>query len=209
MPVLKLEALRALQASILAAVPDLAGHIYVGQVPPNVKLCDPTLVVHAVRWRYQPQQEVEHLASEASTTVVFNVGRHIATVQLRLYTSTPAKRYEYQELISNVFLGTEGHPGVLLTTVTAYPALGNYLAAWELQEEEWEDEKVFDSQYWGITVLNGIIPALVTRANVYTIDELRLGLTADFETVFTGSTFESSTSVEVVKINEDGTLTPG
>lgn len=208
MAIVRLEAMRALKQTLLDAIPELSEeHVYTGQAPPNAKLCFPALVIDPIRFRYLPDQALETAAEPDASRVVMNVGRHVATVQLRLAAATLFDRWKYQEAITNVFLGTPLHPGVLLTTVTACEELGSFLAAWEYDEDEWQDEKAFDTQFWAVMTLTGIIPALVTRAGAYRIEDLRLGLTGDMVTEFTSATFDSSPNVEVVRVNEDGTLT--
>lgn len=209
MAVVRLEAMRALQKAIVDAVPEFGDgqmHVVISQAPPNKKLCLPSLVIDPVRFRYLPDQESEHFEPDPAR-LVLNVGRHEATVQLRLAAATPFERYELQDKLVDLFLRTEGHPGVLMTPVSACPALGEFLASWEMDEDEWQDEKVFDVQYWGMVTLTGVIPALVTRG-VHRMEDIRLGLTGDFETAFgSANVAASSSTVEVVRINEDGTFT--
>jgi len=136
-----------------------------------------------------------------------NVGRHEATIQLRLAAATLAERYALEEKLVDLFLRSPMRPGVLLTTVTAAAEYGDFLAAWEFDEDEWNDEKAFDSQFWAVATLTGVIPALVTRVGTYELKELRLGLTGDFKTAYTAASFDTSpATVEVVRINQDGTL---
>ena len=63
----------------------------------------------------------------------------------------------------------------------------------------------FSSQHWAVAEVSGVIPVLVTRRGVYSLNELRLGLTHDFTIPKTSAGFD--TVVPVVKINQDGTLT--
>ena len=207
MAVIKLEALRALVRAIEAAVPTLTMHTYAGQAPPSKAICLPSLAIMVSGAGYEANQETVAFSETGSSICVFNVGMHKLNVQLRLACATLGERYEIENKIINAFLATELHPGVLLTTVTACEDLGDFLAAWELEGSEWRDEKAFDNQYWSVTEVLGQVPALVTRTGVYTIDELKLGLTEDFS-AFTSETFDTSSNVEVVEINEDGSITP-
>lgn len=206
MAVVRLEAFRALKSAIVAA---LAGtgleemHVYLGQPGPNVKACYPALVIEPVRLRYRPEQEEERFEPDAMHLVT-SVGTYVATVQLKLAGANEFQRWDLQERISRVFLETEGHAGILLTTVVSAPEYGNFLAAWSIDDEEWQDEKVFDSQFWSTMTVEGLIPALVTRAGVANITTLRVGITSDFSIV--PDPFESGDSVEVVRVLDDGTL---
>lgn len=209
MAVVRLEALKALRQRILDEVPSLmAEHVRVEPATPDEKLCFPSLLIQPLGFKYIPDQDDEVYDPAGEDRIVVNVGRFEARVQLRLAAATLDDRYRLEDELTNAFLRTEGHPGVLLTVVTACPDLGDFLAAWEFEETEWRDEKAFDTQWWAVTELMGTIPALVTREGVGTIEDLRLGLSHDFETEFTSETFDTSPKVEVVKIAEDGTITP-
>jgi len=208
---MRLEALLALKAAIEEAVPELRtdmpgkAHVIVGKALPSKNACFPALVIDPIRFRYLPDPEHDFFEPDPSH-IVLCVGRFEATIQLRLVAATPAERFEYQEKILEAFLRTEGHPGVLLTEVDAIPELGTWLAAWEFDEDEWQDEKVFDQQLWAVATLTGVLPALVTRAGVYRINDLRLGTTGDFTTEFTPDTFDSSKAIDRVRVNQDGTI---
>jgi hypothetical protein len=93
-----------------------------------------------------------------------------------------------------------------LTSVTACPQLGDIVAAWELGDTDWDEEMAFSSQFWSVLTLDATIPALAIREGVYTINELRFGLTAEFSTPNTSEAFDRLP--HVVRINEDGTVTP-
>jgi len=202
MAIVRLEALKQLSKAITCAVPALKDRICVGQAPSSREMRWPSLAIIPVRWRYFPDQALEH-SDPAPDRVIMNVGRHESTIQLRLGASTLFERMELEQEISNLFLETPLHPGVLLTDVTACPL--EFRAAWELEEDEWRNELAFDKAYFSITQLTGIIPALVTRLDAWTIDQLQLG-------VALGDDFGSATfgppGVEVVLIAEDGTITP-
>jgi hypothetical protein len=204
MAVVKLEALKALRCAILAGVPDLSEEaINPWAVAPNVKKQMPGLAFVPARFAYYPDQ-AEAVYDPAPDCVVMNVGRHEATVQLRLVHASAVGRAEIQDKIIDLFLGTPLHPGVLLTPVVSAPQFGNFLAAWELGDETWQDEDAQGQEYWSYLTILGQIPALVTRG-AHRIRDLRLGLTEDFDTTFTPSNFATA---EVVRINADGTMTP-
>lgn len=207
MGVVRLEAMRGLQNAIVTAAPKLEGHIFVGQAPPDKKACFPALVIDPVRFRYFPDQADEHFDSGADR-VVLRVGRHEGTIQLRLGAATFGERCELEQKLLDLFLSQEMRPGVLLTEITACPDLGDFVAAWEFEDDQWSDERAFDKEYWSIMTVTAQIPALVARGGVYRIEDLRLGITDDFVTAYTSSTFDTSSKVKRVRINENGTLTP-
>ena len=138
-------------------------------------------------------------------SLVVSLGCWETTVQLRLACATLADRYALEESLTERWMQREGAPGVLCTTVTTCPLLGDVLASWTLDDSDWTDDMAFSSQHWAVAEVSGVIPVLVTRRGVYSLNELRLGLTNDFTIPETSAGFD--TVVPVVKINEDGTVT--
>lgn len=214
--VVKLDAITSLVATIAAGVPELkerldaTGHpvkpIKVVQVPPDQKLLFPSLAIIPARFRFEPNQESVH-SEPTPESVVINVGRWVATMQFRLACATLHERYRLEQKLGDLFMQREDAPGVLMTDV-ADGALGDYHAAWELDDSDWSDEMAFSSQYWAVLTFNGVIPALVTRPGVYPIDTLKLGLTTDFEMAVTAGTFTTRGNLRVVAVAADGTITP-
>lgn len=202
MAVVKLEAFKRLQAVIAAAVPTLKDIILVRRKA-GVQECIPNLVITPIRLRYMPDQE-EELPNTNPSSVVIDVGNFEGLVQLRLSTSNLADRWDFEQKITDLFLATEGHPGVLITPVTACAQFGKFVASWELDDEEWSDAKASDGRFESIIVLNACIPALATRT-AHTIQELRLGITGDMEGAFSPDTF-AAPEVEIVEVNSDGTI---
>ncbi len=206
MSVIRLEALRRLEELIVCAIPELDGKVCVGQAPSGKDLTFPNLSLDPVRMKYFPDQALESFEPNQNT-VVMNVGRHEGLLQIRIGAATLTKRYELEQAMMDLFLSTPLHPGVLFSQVTSCPSLGPFTAAWELDEDEWRDEKAFNNQFYSEITCLGIIPALVTRRDAFTIEQLQLGLTHEFGTVINSSNFNNNPDVEVVQINEDGTIT--
>ena len=209
--VVRLEALKTLGAIIEAAIPELRDHVEIVQVPPEQKLTFPSLAIVGTKFRYVPFQEDVAVDADGAavkpdeSTLVVSLGCWETTVQLRLACATLADRYALQESLFELWMQREGAPGVLCTTVTACPALGSILAAWTLDDSDWTDDMAFSSQHWAVLEVSGVIPVLVTRRGVYTVDELLLGLTRDFSIPVTAAGFKT---MPVVEINADGTVTP-
>ena len=206
MAVLKIEGLRALEALIVCEVPELEGQTCVDQAGAGHDLGFPSLSLTIERSRYLPDQEDEHY-EPSPNTLVLNVGRHVQDIKLRLGARTTFKRAELEQKIMDLFLETEGHPGVLFTQLTACEELGPFVGAWELEEEDWQSEKAFDRQLYSELKVTGILPALVTRREVYTIEHLRLGMEVG-PTVDLTDPAPDFLATAVVEINEDGTFTP-
>lgn len=201
MSVLRVHALQALADAIALAVPELAGRIGAGPCEAPKQRLWPHLNIDPVRFTYHPDQAEEHRAIGTSR-VVMNVGRHEGLVQLRLGATTHIRRLELEEKVLSVFLSTAGRPGVLITEVPDYH---DAVIAWELGEDEWENELAFDKKWFSIMTVQVQIPALVTRDGVYTIEDLRLTLTDDLETPIADV---PATKIETVSIDDDGTITP-
>ena len=209
--VVRLEALKSLGAAIELGISELRGHVEIVQVPPEQKLTFPSLALVGSKYRYTPFQEAEATDDAGDTvepdeqSLVVSLGCWETTVQMRLACATLADRYALEESLTELWMQREGAPGVLCTTVTACPLLGNILASWTLDDSDWADDMAFSSQHWAVAEVSGVIPVLVTRRGVYSLDERRLGLTNDFTIPETSAGFD--TVVPVVKINENGTVT--
>lgn len=209
MAVVRLEALKHLAAAIKEEIPELIDHICLGQADPRKDLEYPSLTLLPIRWRYFPEQALEKDVDTwgpAPDRIVVDVGRHEATVQLRLAAKTSYERSVLEQKIIDLFLSEPLHPGILQTVVVTCEALGNFLAAWEFDEDEWEDAGAFDGHFYSVMAVTGILPALVTRESSHTIEQLQLGLTEDFGTEYGPTTFNTSVDVEVVQVNSDGSM---
>jgi len=201
--VVRIEALRGLLRAIKCAVPELEARICPGQAPPDKERVWPHLNVDLGRLRYAPDQASDH-HDPGGDRLVVNVGHHQGPALLRLGAQTLGQRYELEQKLLDLFLSQDA-PGILITPITSAPELGTWVVEWMLDDDEWQDDRAFDRQFFSVITLTVTIPALVTRCGVHTINDLRLGL-ADLGAVATPSTFGSA--AEVVRINDDGTLTP-
>jgi hypothetical protein len=206
MAIVRLEALRELEKLIVCAIPELKGKVCVGQQGAGHDLAFPHLTLDPTKMRYVPDQADES-AEPAPNTVVMNVGRHEGILQIRIGAASLFQRYELEQKVIDLFLETPLHPGIIFSQVTSCPTLGQFTAAWELDEDEWQDMAAFSNQFYSMITCLAIIPALVTRREAYTIKQLQLGLTHDFNTAFDEVSFNDDPPVEVVQINQDGSIT--
>lgn len=210
MAVIRLCALEALAEYIVEQIPELDGKVCVG-VPPNTHdQSYPALTINAVRWTWQPG-EVEELDLDTPGMSVRRVGHHEGMIQLRVLASTVGERDELASRVVDAFLGFEDedgniHPGTIITRVTEC-GLVPWTACFDLDRDEWINLRAFESKYEALIEVEGSIPALVTKAGVYKIETLLVGLTHDFTTVFSADTM-AAPAVEVVQINEDGSFEP-
>jgi hypothetical protein len=209
MAVVRIEALRALKARIETAIPELAGKVKVSQAPAGEEQTYPTLTIIPGTWKFDPHGEAEFatIGDPADGNVVFNVGAHSAPVQLRIVATTIGERWTLEQKVVDLFLGQELRAGVVIVPVTSCPELSTFIAAFEYDSDQWVDVGAFDRKLESAIVVNGVMPALVARTEVYEIDELVLGLTYDFDTAFTTDTMVPP-NVELVLINQDGTIQP-
>ena len=204
MGALRLEAMRAFAQTLATALPGV--EIRVGQPVAAENLCLPSLAIHPTRFRYFPDEERQYREPDPlATDVVVEVGEHEATVQLALYTATPDERYLYEQKIIDLFLEPEGRPGVLMSSVSSDPDLGEFQAAWELEEEEWRDERAFDAILGSVLLVNAYVPALVKRTGVPTVTEMILAFTHDMTAPFSSTTLLPP-AVETVEVGEDGAI---
>jgi hypothetical protein len=216
MAVVRMCALEQLAAVLTAAIPELAGKVCISTPLDNHTQTLPSM---AIDWagavKYEPLQteDVAHLPADAdhlTPRAVFNVGAHEGMVQIRVLAGTPRKRNELAQAVVDVFtaaLDDYGYPrpGVLATQVTDCGDVP-WTASFELEQDTWINMLAFERQHEGLIEVTGIVPALVTRAGIYTMEDLRLGLTSNLSKSYTSDTMQPP-AVEVVRINEDGTLT--
>lgn len=206
--IVRIEALRTLGALFEARIPELAGHVCVGVSSEHEEV--PNLSIQPTQWTYDPQQADEH-TSLPGNVLVWNVGEHAAACVISIVTATPGQRWELEQKVLDVFLGsvhplTGYHmPGVVCLPVTQCPQLGEWSAAYELDSDEWGDALALDRRYESRISITAHIPALVIETPVYTIEQLFLGVTEDMTTTFTPAT-AIPPAVELVTINEDGTI---
>ena len=195
--IIRIRALEALAATIERLVPQLEGLVRAGHAEHPKKQEWPTLTIIPTSWRFFPDQDDTEHSIESASKAVINVGRHEAVVQLIIAARSSRKRYELEHAITQVFVSQEGHPGTL-------PDLFDALIAYEMDESAWADEMAFDKVWRSIMTVTCIIPALVERGAVYTINEIRVSLTEDLLTPFASL---PSSEIETVSIDENGDLT--
>jgi len=207
MAIIRLDALRGLELAITCAIPELIGRVCVGQADAGHHQKFPSLQIDPKRWNYFPDQAMETY-EPAPNAVVMNVGRHQAEIEIVIGAATLFERYALEQKLLDLFLSTPMHPGVLFAQITACEALGPFVAAWELDSDEWHDEKSFSQEFYSHVTVLGTIPALVTRRGVYTINQLHTGLNLTPNPTDGILPSFAPPGVEVVQVNSDGSITP-
>ncbi len=209
--VVKLCALECLGEIITASVPELEGRVCVGVSPNTHGQTYPSLAINAAgRWKFMGST-VEELEVGLLRTSVRRVGHHEGMVQLVVLADNPQLRDELAQAVVDVFTGFEDeagwpHPGTVLARVTRC-GLVPWTACFDVESDEWDNRRAFEQLYEGVIQVEGTIPALVVKRGVPRIETLVLGLTHDLSTT-PSVDMMSAPTVEVVRINEDGSIEP-
>jgi hypothetical protein len=209
MSIVRIEALRALGALIELRIPELKGHVCF-DVPPGEYEHVPNLSIEPSKWGFEPEQADEH-ATLPGNVVVWNVGEHSCAMVLSIVAANKTQRSVIEAKVLDLFLGYRHPltdiptPGVLVIPVTACHHLDRWIASFELESDEWSNNTL-DRRYESRIVIAAHIPALTVQTPVYTLNELLLGITHDLDSTFTPAT-ATPPAVELVTINEDGTIT--
>lgn len=221
---IKIHALDRLAEIIACEVKELRGNICVGPGSRDHKQKFPHLSIIPQKFSFDPSQadETDYVRNEVRSfgprTAVFEVGTWIGTIELRLGARTARQRYELEYKIEQVFLGNvDGtapdardiagenwlRPGVILIDT---PECDNARSAFELEDDTWENEKVFTSELYSLMNIQANIPALVRAKNIPDIDTLTLHLTQDLETVVATPAEVEAINKESVLVREDGSI---
>lgn len=202
MCVVRIEVLRTLADIITSAIPELNGHVCTGIAPSGEIQGYPSLTLLPGPMRYEPFQALESatIGDPAQGVVVFNVGCHYGPLQMILAASSIGERWTIEQKIIDMFLSRPGGPGVIVVPVNSCPDLGQWVAAFELESDQWVDTNAFDRIYQSTITCNEIVPALTTRRDAYEIRQLVLGTDA--------SLHPPTSDVELVLIASDGSISP-
>lgn len=205
MSVVRIEALRALAAWIELRIPELAGHVCPGQAPSGEMEHVPNLSIQPGKWAWLSEQQTQH-ATLPGNRVVYHVGTHEAPCVLSIIAGSPAERWTIEDKVLDLFRGAENAegwptPGVLVFPVAAIPELSRWACSFDLESDEWIPVGM-DRRCESRIATTATIPALTVDTPVYTIAQLRLALEQQ------ASSTAPPSAVEVVTINDDGTISP-
>lgn len=212
MSVVRIEALAALAALIKLRIPEVANHVCVGIAPAGELESYPNVSIMPSKWSYEPEQAAQK-ATLPGQRVVYCVGEHECPCVIAVMATNTPQRARIEAKILDLFLGAKHPttgikmPGTLVFGITRMPELGQWTACFDLESDEWNDTLALDRRYESRMVVLATIPALTVDSPVYTIEELILGVTNDLATQFTPTT-AIPPAVELVTINEDGTIQP-
>lgn len=207
MAIVKLTALTGLKSLIAAAMPGVFKTITIQIEPSPIVEQMPNLeIILPGRMMFEPDQR-DLVADLGNNVVVFNVGQWVGPVQLRIVATSPLERWALEDTLTQFLMARPGSPGVVVVAVTESAQL-SWAAAFEYEDSQLFDQRAQERQYEVAITCNAEIPVLVTESPVYDIDALILGLTSDFATSFDATTFKTSPQIELVTINQDGSLSP-
>jgi hypothetical protein len=222
MSLIKIKVLQRLADLIGSEIKELKGQICAGPAGRDHALKFPSLAIVPGRFSFYPEQADENdyvkgrVNDVAPKTTAFNVGRWEGFIELRLGEKTPFKRYELEYKLENLFLGTttgtdpvyrdkyyELRPGTLLIDV---PECYGARCAFSIEDDVWENEMVFTNEWYSIMRIQTILPAIITRKPIHTIDTVHLSLTSDLDTAITSPSVLPS-DTETKAIDQDGNIT--
>lgn len=204
MSVVRIEALEALARLIELAIPELEGHICVGQAPSGEMEQLPNISINPGRWDYAPDQESQH-ATLPGNIVVYDVGDHTCSVVISVMAASPRQRAVLEAQVLDLFqrqkhpLSDFRMPGTIMIAVAEIPELSEWVVTFDLDSDEWIDGLAMDRRYESKILATCTIPALTIDEPVYTIQQLILGVQVRLG---------RATAVDLVTINEDGSIAP-
>lgn len=198
---IKMAACTALQAALQAALPGVT--VTVPQAAFNKDVVYPSIAIVPGQFNYDSNFQEHEQDTTVTGQLLVSVGDFEGTVELRLAAQNQFQRQELEEQVLQVFLATEGAPGMLITQTPAVKVGGvQYLyqaiAAFEWDQRAWREEMVFNDERYSYLTLNAAFPALASR-QAYTIETLVLAI---------GHDLEDETVDYEVQINSDGSMTP-
>lgn len=164
--------------------------------------CWPNVVVRATGvWEFIPFDEDE--IDTTSTTQTVQVGDLSGRVEILLSAKTKKERARLGDRILGGFFAVSGKPGVMVLQMTELEVSGLTLpgpvpVAFVLGDDTWQEEMVFDRIRQHVLEVDVDLPALVTRAGVYDINQLVSAFTEDLTS--------DDPTVEQVEITDTGTL---
>lgn len=203
--IVRIDALEAFTAFVEAQIPALAGRTCAGQAPSGELEKVPNLSIEPSKWLYSADT-VEIVRALPGNVLVYQVGWHEAACVISLIASSPRQRAGLEAQVLDLFLSAKHplsgmhQPGQLAFTITDCPEVGEWQTYFELDADEWVETLALDRRYESRILVDVSVPALTIDAPVYTINSLILGVAGD--------STSSAGPVQLVIINEDGTLSP-
>ena len=181
------------QAAIVALADHFKGvfgpempDIYANAVDPDKGDCFPSLVISSIGpFSFEPFDPDE--LDTTPSTVTIHLGYWTGKFQLQLGAKSAKLRAELGDRILTEFYKSPGRSGVLVLQLTGFEVGGIPFApqlpiGYQLGQDSWEDEMVFERKRYENLDVEVEIPALVTWNNTYDINTLVLSFTNDLTT---------------------------
>ncbi len=200
MSLLRLRAAEVLGALIEQKCPELIGHVCGGPATSGEIRKLPSVAITPINFKFSPDQEQEW-KEIGDNRLILNVGRYDALYQVSVGSKNPHVRAKLEQDITNLLFSQEGRSGVLVVDVAD---CDDAIVSYELDQSSWRDEAGFGDKWFSIINLNVVLPVLIERGNVFTMEEIRICLQAE-----TAATFEqvSDSVQECVSVDENGDIT--
>lgn len=186
-------------AAYLTARPEFAGiNVLAVQADYDDDAECEQVVIMPQRIDFRPWQDDEVDTSVAGKLLV-HLGDFEGNVEIRAVALNPATREDLEEKIQAVFFERELAAGVLVLQLAPIVVGGQQYAleptvGYVLEDEIWNEEKVFDAPRYSYLTVNIAFPALASRG-VYTIEQMISALTTDLN---------SDIPDEQRQVNDDG-----
>lgn len=202
-----------LRTIVAPAIP--AADVIVQDAGADAPACFPHLVIRrSGPFEFMPFEEDELWTTEAvdanPNTRTVQVGDISGEIEVMLGATNQVAREKLEDKILNAFLSATNQdefvrPGVLVQHLDNF-LIGDVVQihtvpiGYVLKTELWNEEMVFEKKRFSSLMLEVDMPALVTRAAQYTIEELVICITSDLT-----STTPSLSDTQVA-VTEDGDL---
>jgi len=160
----------------------------------------PSVAIKPIKWDFYPDQEDEW-KEIGNNRLILSVGYYEALFQIQVGSKSVYQRAEIEQAVLDLFFQREGSPGLIVAEIAdCHDAIVGY----ELGSQMWLDEAGFSDKWFSTINLNVSMPVLVERGNVFTMNEIRIGLRASTAALFSE---ESIATEEYVAVDEDGNIT--
>jgi len=197
---IRIRAAEVLGAIIAGYYPEIADSICGGPAEDGHKRRLPSIAIQPINWKFTPDQESEW-KELGLNRVVLNAGRYDAFFRVQVGSKSPYVRAKLEQAVLDTFFQQEGRPGI---TVVEIADCNDAIVAYELEQSSWQDEAGFSDKWFSTINVNVVMPVLIERGSVFSMDEIRFCLRAD-----TAASFDtiSESVLECIAVDENGNVT--
>lgn len=186
MSLVKRAACDALAQFIQTQIPELAGSVFALWSDEEAEAVYPSVALVPGKLVLNPWQEDE-VDDTDPEVLVLEVGDFEGDVELRVYAKSAPERERIGQLVQDLWFQREGAPGVLVTQTAPVPlnvsgtqtaTIAPALAAFTIDDETWQEERVFSKKRFDFMTVGLQLPCLVARA-VPTITSVQVTLAVE------------------------------